>query len=131
VRLLRKFLAETRGATAIEFALLVLPFVILLIGLVEFGRALHIRNGLDSAADKVQRLIIIDPEASITDATSTARAAFLAGDSSQLSVDVQAGTSGSVDYLSIDLSYTMTLLIPVIAGGDVVLSISRKVALPN
>jgi len=129
VKTLREYLQGNRGATAVEFALLALPFVILIIGLIEFGRALHIRSGLDTAADRAQRLILIDPNSSLSTITTGARAAFHIGDPENLSVDLQTGTSGSITYRSIELAYTMTLLIPITGGADIVLSTSRKVAL--
>lgn len=128
---MRRFLAGTRGATAVEFALVALPFVILMLGLIEFGRALHIRNGLDNAADRAQRQIIIDAAATSTSLTTSARATFLAGDPDKLQVILSEGTSGSTNYRTVKLSYTMTLLIPIPMGGDVVLSTSRKVALSD
>lgn len=127
----RKFLAGGRGATAVEFALLALPFVILLLGLIEFGRALHIRNSLSNAADKAQRQIIIDAAVTSTALTDGARASFLAGNPNNLQVVITAGASGGTNYRIVQLSYTMTLLIPIPMGGDVVLSTSRKVALEN
>ena len=126
---MRRFLSGSRGATAVEFALVALPFVILMLGLIEFGRALHIRNGLDNAADRAQRQIIIDAAATSTSLTASARATFLAGDANKLLVVLSEGTSGSTTYRTVDLSYTMTLLVPIPMSGDVVLTTSRKVAL--
>ncbi len=128
---MRRLLADIRGATAVEFALVALPFVILMLGLIEFGRALHIRHGLDNAADRAQRQIIIDAAATSTSLTTSARADFLAGDRDKLHVVVSSGTSGGIPYRAIELSYTMTLLVPIPMKGDVVLSTQRKVALSN
>ncbi len=128
---MRRFLSGSRGATAVEFALVALPFVILMLGLIEFGRALHIRNGLDNAADRAQRQIIIDAAATSTSLTASARATFLAGDANKLLVVLSEGTSGSTTYRTVDLSYTMTLLVPIPMSGDVVLTTSRKVALSD
>ena len=128
---MRRFLSGSRGATAVEFALVALPFVILMLGLIEFGRALHIRNGLDNAADRAQRQIIIDAAATSTSLTASARATFRAGDANKLLVVLSEGTSGSTSYRTVDLSYTMTLLVPIPMSGDVVLTTSRKVALSD
>lgn len=124
-----RFLSGSRGATAVEFALVALPFVILMLGLIEFGRALHIRNGMDNAADRAQRQIILDAAATSSSLTTSARATFLAGDPSKLLVVLSEGTSGSTTYRIVELSYTMTLLVPIPMNGDIVLSTHRKVAL--
>ncbi len=44
---------------------------------------------------------------------------------------MSSGTSGGIPYRAIELSYTMTLLVPIPMKGDVVLSTQRKVALSN
>jgi Flp pilus assembly protein TadG len=126
---MRRFLSGSRGATAVEFALVALPFVILMLGLIEFGRALHIRNGMDNAADRAQRQIILDAAATSSSLTTSARATFLAGDPGKLLVVLSEGTSGSTTYRIVELSYTMTLLVPIPMNGDIVLSTRRKVAL--
>jgi Flp pilus assembly protein TadG len=126
---MRRFLSGSRGATAVEFALVALPFVILMLGLIEFGRALHIRNGMDNAADRAQRQIILDAAATSSSLTTSARATFLAGDPGKLLVVLSEGTSGSTTYRIVELSYTMTLLVPIPMNGDIVLSTHRKVAL--
>jgi len=51
----RRFLSNEAGASAIEFALLALPFVLLLFGIIEFGRAFWAREVLQSVANKGAR----------------------------------------------------------------------------
>ena len=81
--------------------------------------------------DRAQSQIIINAAATSTSLTASARAAFLAGDANKLLVVLSEGTSGSTTYRTVDLSYTMTLLVPIPMSGDVVLTTSRKVALSD
>ncbi|HVL37614.1 MAG TPA: TadE/TadG family type IV pilus assembly protein [Burkholderiales bacterium] len=46
-----------RGAAAVEFALLVIPLLVILVGITEFGRALYSYNTLAKAARDAARLM--------------------------------------------------------------------------
>lgn len=48
--LFRRFLAGTHGASAVEFALVVVPFLLLLFGIIEVGRAFWTRQVLADVA---------------------------------------------------------------------------------
>lgn len=46
----RRFIADQRGASAVEFALVVVPFLFLIVGVVEVGRAFWTRQVLTDVA---------------------------------------------------------------------------------
>lgn len=121
---------DRRGTTAVEFALIGLPFVILLLGLVEFGRGLHIRTALDNAADHAQRAILIDPATPAATLTALARAHFDAGDSTALAVSLRSEQADGRDYRVVALSYEMQLLLPAPLGRAVTLAMERQVLVP-
>jgi Flp pilus assembly protein TadG len=50
-------LRSTGGATAVEFALLILPFLVFVFGIIEFGRAMWTREALESVANASARCI--------------------------------------------------------------------------
>lgn len=52
-----RFLTDSKGVTAIEFAVVALPFFMLLFALVEFGLAFFVNRMLDYAALETTRLI--------------------------------------------------------------------------
>ncbi len=121
---------DTRGAAALEFALVALPFILLLIGLLEFGRSLYIRNALDSAADRAQRVILIDPSADEDSIETVVRASFSQGQPDDLIVSYSKETVASANYGRVLLKYEMMLLLPVPLGRTVIVTSSRLVALP-
>ena len=127
----RRFARDTSGAAAVEFALVALPFVVMVIGMIEFGRALYIKNSLSNAADWAQRAVIIDQNATSSTLTSVAQAAFKGGDASELAVEVASVSSDGDTYRSITLSYTMTLVIPLVSNGEIVLTTNRRVAIDD
>ncbi len=127
----RHLFRDRRGAAALEFALVGLPFILLLLGLVEFGRGLYIRNALDSAADRAQRVIMIDPSASVTTLEQTIRSTFRAGQSEHLTLNYALETVAGVNYRRVSLNYAMQLLLPAPLGRVMTIGSSRRVALPN
>lgn len=127
----RHFVRDRRGAAALEFALLGLPFVILLLGLLEFGRGLYIRNALDFAADQAQRVIIINPLATPTELEETVRSAFAIGPEDGLTLSYSVETISGVTYRLVSLDYTMQLLLPAPLGRAVTIGSSRRIALAN
>jgi Flp pilus assembly protein TadG len=54
---LRRFVRAQRGATAIEFAIIALPFMVLLFGIVELGMVFLVSTTLQNATDNAARQI--------------------------------------------------------------------------
>ncbi|BCJ92406.1 hypothetical protein IZ6_31410 [Terrihabitans soli] len=50
LRLIKRFARDRRGASAVEFALVLLPFLVFVFGVMEFGRAMWTREALESVA---------------------------------------------------------------------------------
>jgi Flp pilus assembly protein TadG len=73
---MRKGLRTERGATAVEFALVVPLLIVLMIGIAEFGRAFQVQGTLSAAAREGVRLMALqnDPaaaRAAVRDAASS------------------------------------------------------------
>jgi Flp pilus assembly protein TadG len=58
----RTFLRETRGATAIEFALLAGPFLMMMFGVIEFSRAFWVQQALVDITAKAARCVAVGHE---------------------------------------------------------------------
>jgi len=58
-RLLARFRADRAGATALEFALVAGPFILLLLGSLEFGRVLWSQHSLQQVATAAARCAAI------------------------------------------------------------------------
>ena len=129
MRRLRRLIGDRSGAAAVEFALIGLPFILLLLGLIEFGRGLHIRTALDAAADRAQRAILIDPAASPETIEAEVRSAFQAGSPDSVTVTYASETVAGIDYRLVTLGYQMDLLLPAPLGGPVTIKSVRRVAM--
>lgn len=54
---LRRFVRAQRGATAVEFAIIALPFLVLLFGIIELGMVFLVSTTLSNATDAAARQI--------------------------------------------------------------------------
>ena len=126
---LRRLQSDTSGAAALEFAFVGLPFILLLLGLVEFGRGLHIRSALDTAADRAQRVVFIDPTASVATIEDAIRATFQAGEPERLVFTYGTETIAGTDYRLVSLEYKMQLLLPAPLGRTLHIGSTRRVAM--
>jgi Flp pilus assembly protein TadG len=99
---LSAFPHDANGATSVEFALLMAPFLLLLVSVIEFGALLHAEANLQHATEKAGRLIRTGQVISSTGESLISADAFieqLCGDAPTLS-DCQQ--SLSVDLRSED-----------------------------
>jgi Flp pilus assembly protein TadG len=109
--------ARDRGATAVEFAL-VLPLLLLLVcGIIDFGRALNAQITLTQAAREGARLEAFgDPSATVQ--TRTAGAAPDLGGVNVTIAQTCAPGAGPADNARVNVSYSFTFITPIgaIAG---------------
>jgi Flp pilus assembly protein TadG len=117
---------DSSGASAVEFAILGAVFIVLSLGVLEFGRAFLVRNALAEAADVATRTALLDRSATDAKVEASARAAF-DEKKSLLNVSFAAQSSGGVNFRVITLSYPMTLLIPALSKRPLTLTVSRRV----
>ena len=129
MRRLTRLFRDRSGATAVEFALIGFPFILLLLGLMEFGRGLHIRTALDDVADRAQRAILIDPTASTGTIEAQIWGAFRAGQPDLVTVAYASETTAGIDYRLVTLSYQMNLLLPAPLGGPVTMRSTRRIVM--
>ena len=103
--------ARDRGATAVEVALLMPILLVLVMGIVDFGRALHAQITLTQAAREGVRVAALNPPGS----DPTARTVQAAVGLDPVNVDVDECESGSAGSSSaeVEATYTFTFVTPV------------------
>lgn len=130
---LSRFLRMERGATAVEFALVIGFLLAFLMGAFEFGRALHARNALDYLADRAARSLSVQYR--VSDMTLGAIEAALLAEARANAPGLrpellgltlrQEGASFRIETL-----YDFTFLIPVIPVAPMTLSAERLIPAP-
>ena len=128
---LRRFSSDRRGTAALEFALLGLPFVALLLGILEFGRGFYIRVSLDAAADQAQRAVLIDPLIEALELEEIVRTAFGTGPSDGLTIRSSTESTSGTTFQLVSLDYSMQLILPIPFNRSVTLSSSRRIAITS
>lgn len=127
MKALGRLFACTRGAAAVEFAIVSVILIGLLIAIVDFGRTLYIKNQLSFLADQATRTMLVSPTTADATIINTVNTDFSAGDSDDLTVTVTYETIGTIDYRVINIDFPMTLFIPNLASNQINLSVMRRV----
>lgn len=116
-------LRNQRGATAIEFALTFPLLILIILGTLEFGRALKTRNEMSHALSKAVRVINLDSEQT-TETIAKILGTYLADYGSEvLDVNVLSTTISGTDYMRISVSFPFHMIIPFSSVSTVTLDI--------
>jgi Flp pilus assembly protein TadG len=115
-----------KGAAAIEFAFIAMAVIMLGLGTLEFGRALHMHNQLSFAVDVGVREVLRDDDISDDALRAKVRAAFDAPYPDLLAITVGTETVDGVQFRTLALTYPVTLLVPAIANHAIVLNVARR-----
>ncbi len=126
-KMLRALKCDQRGTAAVEFSIISVVLVALLIGIVDFGRTLYVKNQMSFLADRAARSVLLDASIANTDLEATILAEFDAGNAVDLTVSITTETVQSETYRVVSITYPITLLIPDIVPDALVLSVTRRV----
>lgn len=106
---MRRFRSDS-GAAAVEFALVVPILILLVLGIVEFGRAYNIQNSLSAAAREGVRVMAISQNATAAK-TATKQAGVFNPAVTDAQICISAGASGSCTATTCPAGGTVTLTI--------------------
>jgi Flp pilus assembly protein TadG len=104
------FLRSERGAAAVEFAFVVPAVLLLLVGTVEFGRMLAVRNELQYAAEQAARYVIVTQDATDEVLRQKAKAYASSFPPAEMTVTVNRATVSGIDYVTISTSANFPFL---------------------
>ena len=119
------------GSTAVEFAIISLVLALVAFGVLEFGRALNIRNQLSQAADYGARQILTNQLISDSALASSVRSAFSAASGTLLTVTVGTETVNGIAFRTIALSYPFTPVISSLSNAAISLRVARRTPVPS
>ncbi|MEZ0000486.1 TadE/TadG family type IV pilus assembly protein [Sinorhizobium fredii] len=133
-RIFRRAWRNQSGATAVEFAIVCLPLLLLILGVIDFGRAFYVRNELSYAADFAARQVLIgqiardapDSEAQ-TKLASAIRDNFGSGDPDLLQIAVSKQTVDGIDFHVLSIRYPFRFFLPGLAEAPLSLALSRRI----
>lgn len=118
---LRRLRQAESGATALEFAIVASAFVIVAMGIIEFGRSLQVRNEMAYAMDWGARTVLMNASASEAEITDAIKARFNSYDTDKLKVTVvdetaACGGGGTMQARGLTIAYPLDIFIPGLTG---------------
>ena len=117
------------GAAAVEFALVLVPLILVIIGVVDFGRVLYTRNNMIEAADFGARVILLDNGAGEAAITDEIRDAFIAGPSDALAVQLGTASENGIQFRTISLAFDFDFVTPLLVTDRITMRHTRRVPL--
>lgn len=137
MRFFRSSKRDEGGQAAVEFAL-VLPFLlVMLVGIVEFGRAWNQHQVITDAARETARRACLADDITEADAKKVATDAMAAAgiDWSRATIDIVNldGEGNTIVVVNIDLRYRFTFFAPLVAWatGDEVIHLKTSFSMRN
>jgi Flp pilus assembly pilin Flp len=134
----RTFQRDTSGATAIEFAFLVGPLLLLFIGTIEVGRLMWSGHALDEVAISAARCMGIRatgcaeddqvvPERTNAFIISAAQSWGLVLKPADISLNSASGCAGDTGFLRVALSFSFVSVLPGLDGA----TLQAEACFPN
>jgi Flp pilus assembly protein TadG len=145
MRRLRRFFRDDRGASAVEFALVVVPLLLFIFGSIEFARLLWTRQSMQSLAISAARCMGILQPSCISGSSydSTATTNYIIGRAASLGVPLTSANitlnnastcngNASATFSKVTISYTFNTVAPrlitALTGGS---ALSASACFPN
>jgi Flp pilus assembly protein TadG len=101
----KRLLSDSSGATAVEFALVATPLLLLILGVLDFGRLYWSRNQLEFAAEEAGRYAMANHSATMTEITNYAKSRLAGLDPSAVTATAATDTADGITFVTVALSY--------------------------
>ncbi|MDE3015523.1 MAG: pilus assembly protein [Pseudomonadota bacterium] len=117
------------GAATVEMALVLPVFLLLVLGIMEFGRAYWTLNSMQIAIDEAGRYAMINVAAPDSQIISVAQSNLYGLNPNDFTVTSQSKTINSINYKVITATYTFSFIAPgVLPFGNITLT--RQTTVP-
>lgn len=126
-RLVHRFVRDDHGAAAVEFAIVSSVFVILCMGLIDFGRNIDAKSRLAHAADAAARVLFLDKTATEAQVTARIAASFPALGYGQMTLRLADRTIGTQTYRRITMTLPLRFLTPGFSDRNGTVTVERLV----
>jgi Flp pilus assembly protein TadG len=125
----RRLLRDRRGGAAVEFAVTISAFLVFLIGIVEFGRALWTDNALQFAADQAGRYVIVNPAATDDEIAGYAAGQLASVNPGEVTIAVSREAVNGVTFVTVSARYDFAPVTGLIPVGVITLRGAARVPL--
>jgi Flp pilus assembly protein TadG len=118
---------DQNGAGAVEFSIVGSLFIVLVLGIVQLGWALQVRNEMSRAADQATRFVQLEPDTSDAEFEARVYSTLADYDPDRLEVDVGETTVGTMEFRTLYVEYGLPVSIPGVPLSVITLSQSRRI----
>lgn len=122
----RKALCDDRGVAAVEFALVAPFFLMMVLGLIDFGRMFWVKSTMQFVVEQSARHAMVKPNITTTLLEDYAYTQSANIGLTNATFIATSSTSGGINYMSIRGSYTFTFITPLITSTGVDLAALSK-----
>lgn len=116
----KKTLGDDRANVAVEFAILAPAFLIIVMGIIDFGRLMWTKSTMQFTVEQTARYAIVNPD--VNTATLEAYAENESTILSGVTYTATTSASGGINFRTIQASYVFTFLIPIIPISGITLT---------
>lgn len=117
------------GSTALEFALVALPLVAIIMGIVEFARYLWMQNTMQYAVDQAARYVMANTTATAAQVKTFAESQALGMTNAGITFAASSASSGGVAYMTITGTYTYQFSLMIWPVGSSTIDVKSRVSL--
>jgi ABC-type antimicrobial peptide transport system permease subunit len=118
-----RFVRARGGAIAIEFAIIAPVLLAFIIGIIEFGQAMHTNSSLEYAVERASRFAMIDAEIADDTLRDHVYDSLIGIESDLVTVTISEETVSGITYKSIEAEYNY----PFITYGSTTLTAKSRV----
>ena len=116
-------LKDRSGVTAVEFAIALPLFLVIILGAIEFGRALKAQNDMNHTLGKAVRVVYLDTNKTESELETLIEESLIRYGAGAVSVDATQTTISGMPHMKIDVAFPMTLTIPFVNLSEVTLNV--------
>lgn len=118
-KMLKKFLRDDCGATAVEFALVSVVFITLVFGIFATGWTFYTWNFFQYSLETATRYALVNPTATDDDLTSrvSSQLSAVGLDASKAQITVSRTTTSGVSFIEIDGVYPVVNILPLLPAN--------------
>ncbi len=126
----KRFLKDGRGSAAVETAMVLPLFLLMVFGFFEFGRIYWIQSTMNNAVTAAGRYAMLNVSATTSQIQTQAQANVVGMPAATIAFSVSTSASGGVNYATINASYAYQAasgLIPSIRT----ITLTRQITVPR
>ena len=115
------------ASAALEFGIVAPVLMLLILGVVEFGRLHWVRNSMEYAAEQTARWAIVNSAATDAQIVDEAKAQFAGIGAGQTTVNVERDLYNGLNFLTVVVTYEFQFLADIIGIGTLPLRSETRI----